>query len=123
MAVDSGGEALFDFGFASGGPVDEMVVGNAAGHQLGDEFGSAFVGGGIRYVDSVKTDIDRATRDLPSYVLADASAGYDFDRFRVQVNIKNIFDKHYFVNNYQTLYYGNVVGEPRSVTVSLRATF
>lgn len=87
------------------------------------EFGSAFVAGGVRYVDSVKTDIDRATRDLPSYILADASAGYDFDRFRVQLNVKNIFDKHYFVNNYQTLFYGNAVGEPRSVTVSLRASF
>ncbi|WP_411338599.1 TonB-dependent siderophore receptor [Sphingopyxis sp. J-6] len=85
--------------------------------------GGAFVGGGIRYVDSVKTDIDRATRDLPSYVLADVSAGYDFERFRVQLNVKNLFDKHYFVNNYQTLFYGNVVGEPRSVTVSLRANF
>lgn len=87
------------------------------------EFGNAFVGGGIRYVDSVKTDIDRATRDLPSYTLVDASAGYDFGRFRAQINVKNLFDKHYFVNNYQTLFYGNVVGEPRSVTVSLRANF
>ncbi|WP_082813369.1 TonB-dependent siderophore receptor [Sphingopyxis terrae] len=87
------------------------------------EFGDAFVGGGIRYVDSVKTDIDRATRDLPSYTLVDVSAGYDFGRFRAQINVKNVFDKHYFVNNYQTLFYGNVVGEPRSVTVSLRANF
>ncbi|WP_374524945.1 TonB-dependent siderophore receptor [Sphingopyxis sp.] len=86
-------------------------------------FGNAFVGGGIRYVDSVKTDIDRATRDLPSYILVDASAGYDFGRFRAQINVKNLFDKRYFVNNYQTLFYGNVVGEPRSVTVSLRANF
>ena len=86
-------------------------------------FGNAFVGGGIRYVDSVKTDIDRTTRDLPSYTLVDASAGYDFGRFRAQINVKNLFDKHYFVNNYQTLFYGNVVGEPRSVTASLRANF
>ena len=85
--------------------------------------GGAFVGGGVRYVGSVKTDIDRATRDLPSYMLVDASAGYDFGRFRAQINVKNLFDKHYFVNNYQTLFYGNVVGEPRSVTVSLRANF
>src|SRR3546814_10025546 len=81
------------------------------------EFGDAFVGGGVRYVGSVKTEIDRATHDLPSYTLVDASAGYDFGRFRAQVNVKNLFDKHYFVNNYQTLFYGNVVGEPRSVTV------
>lgn len=85
--------------------------------------GGAFVGGGIRYVGSVKTDFDRATRDIASYTLVDASAGYDFERFRVQLNIKNLFDKHYFVNNYQTLFYGNVVGEPRSVTISLRANF
>src|SRR3546814_18005626 len=62
------------------------------------EFGDAFVGGGIRYVGSVKTDIDRATRDLPSYTLVDASAGYDFGRIRAQLNVKNLFDKHYFVN-------------------------
>lgn len=85
--------------------------------------GGAFIGGGIRYVGAVKTDFDRVTRDIPSYTLVDASAGYDFERFRVQVNVKNLFDKHYFVNNYQTLFYGNVVGEPRSATVSLRANF
>lgn len=96
---------------------------NSASIYTSYEFGSAFVGGGVRYVGSVKTDIDRATRDLSSYTLVDASAGYDFGRFRAQVNVKNLFDKHYFVNNYQTLFYGNVVGEPRSVTVSLRANF
>ena len=96
---------------------------NSASIYTSYEFGSAFVGGGVRYVGSVKTDIDRATRDLSSYTLVDASAGYDFGRFRAQINVKNLFDKHYFVNNYQTLFYGNVVGEPRSVTVSLRANF
>src|SRR3546814_8709978 len=35
------------------------------------EFGDAFVGGGVRYVGSVKTEIDRATRDLPSYTLVE----------------------------------------------------
>src|SRR3546814_7358881 len=44
------------------------------------EFGDAFVGGGVRYVGSVKTEIDRATRDLPSYTLVDASAGYEIGR-------------------------------------------
>ena len=92
-------------------------------HSSYEFAGGAFVGGGVRYVGSVKTDIDRVTRDLSSYMLVDASAGYDFGRFRAQINVKNLFDKHYFVNNYQTLFYGNVVGEPRSVTVSLRANF
>ena len=85
--------------------------------------GGAFVGAGVRYVDSVKTAFDRATRDLPSYTLVDGSVGYDFDRWRAQLNFKNVFDEHYYINNYETLFYGNVVGEPRSVTVSLRASF
>ncbi|WP_380872413.1 ferrichrome-iron receptor [Sphingomonas sp. DBB INV C78] len=85
--------------------------------------GGAFVGGGIRYVDSVKTDFDRVTKDLPSYFLVDGSIGYDFDRYRVQLNVKNIFDEHYYINNYETLFYGNVVGEPRSFAVSVRANF
>ncbi|MGE0582803.1 MAG: TonB-dependent siderophore receptor [Steroidobacteraceae bacterium] len=85
--------------------------------------GGAFLGAGVRYVDSVKTAFDRATRDLPSYTLVDASVGYDFDRWRAQLNVKNIFDERYYINNYETLFYGNVVGEPRSVTVSLRTSF
>lgn len=85
--------------------------------------GGLFVGGGIRFVDSVKTNYDGSTRDLPSYTLVDASMGYNFDRWRLQLNVKNIFDKLYYINNYQTLFYGNVVGEPRSVTLSLRAGF
>jgi TonB-dependent siderophore receptor len=81
------------------------------------------LGGGFRYVDSVTTSYDGSTIDLPSYFLVDASAGYTFSRFRLQFNIKNLFDAHYYINNYQTLYYGNVVGEPRSFSVSLRTNF
>jgi iron complex outermembrane receptor protein len=82
-----------------------------------------FLGGGVRYVGSVKTAFDGSTRDLSSYTLVDASAGYSFDRWRLQLNLKNLFDKHYYINNYQTLFYGNVVGEPRSFTVSVRTDF
>jgi iron complex outermembrane receptor protein len=82
-----------------------------------------FVAGGVRYVGKVRTSFDGSTRDLPAYSLADASMGYDFGKVRVQLNLKNLFDKRYYINNYQTLLYGNVVGEPRSVTVSLRADF
>ena len=82
-----------------------------------------FVGGGVRFVGSVKTSFDGTTRDISSYTLVDATAGYTFRKVRLQLNLKNIFDKRYYINNYQTLFYGNVVGEPRSVTVSLRAGF
>ena len=82
-----------------------------------------FLGAGVRFVDAVKTSFDGSTRDLPSYTLVDASAGYNLGKWRLQLNLKNIFDKHYYINNYQTLFYGNVVGEPRSFTLSLRRTF
>jgi len=82
-----------------------------------------FLGAGVRFVDAVKTSFDGSTRDLPSYTLVDASAGYNLGKWRLQLNLKNIFDKHYYINNYQTLFYGNVVGEPRSFTVSLRRSF
>ena len=84
---------------------------------------SRSVGGWSGYVGSVKTAFDGSTRDLSSYTLVDASAGYSFDRWRLQLNLKNLFDKHYYINNYQTLFYGNVVGEPRSFTVSVRTDF
>jgi iron complex outermembrane receptor protein len=82
-----------------------------------------FVGGGARYVDSVRTAFDGSTKRIASYVLVDATAGCTFGKWRAQLNLKNIFDKHYYINNYQTLFYGNVVGEPRSFTVSLRTDF
>ncbi len=82
-----------------------------------------FLGAGVRFVNAVKTSFDGSTRDLPAYTLVDGSAGYNLGKWRLQLNLKNIFDKRYYINNYQTLFYGNVVGEPRSVTVSLRRTF
>ncbi len=88
-----------------------------------DFAGGVFAGAGVRYVGSVKTASDNATRDLPGYTLVDGSLGYNLNRWRLQLNVKNIFDKLYYINNYQTLFYGNVVGEPRSVTLSLRAAF
>jgi len=81
------------------------------------------LGGGVRYVSSVKTDYDNATRPISGYTLVDATIGYSFDDWTVQVNAKNIFGKTYYINNYKTLYYGNFVGEPASVAVSLRRTF
>ncbi|MFD2500206.1 TonB-dependent receptor domain-containing protein [Rhizorhabdus histidinilytica] len=81
------------------------------------------LGGGARYVGSVNTAYDGSTRDIGSYTLVDASAGYSFDGWRLQLNLKNLFDKKYYINNYQTLFYGNVVGEPRSFTISVRRDF
>ncbi|MEC4595227.1 TonB-dependent siderophore receptor, partial [Nitrospirillum amazonense] len=85
------------------------------------------VSGGARYVGSVKT-YDRSstpTPDISAYTLFDAAVGYSFDDWRLQMNLKNIFDKHYYVSTpiFQSLSSGLYPGEPRSVTVSMRRNF
>ena len=91
------------------------------------------VGGGARYVSSEQTSYASAaanaelgltsTQNIPDYTLVDASLGYAIDKWLIQLNGHNIFDKHYFINNYQTLSFGNFVGPPASFALSIRRQF
>ncbi len=94
------------------------------------------VGGGARYVGEVKTydnsDTSFATPDgkpllkeIPSYAVFDAAVNYSFDLWRLQLNLKNIGDKHYAVSTpiFQSLAAGLFPGEPRSFAVSVRRDF
>ena len=81
------------------------------------------LGGGMRYVGRVKTSYDNSTQDLPEYLLFDANLGYAVGGWAFQINARNIFDKKYFINNYQTLYYGNVVGDPANFSLSVERDF
>lgn len=81
------------------------------------------LGGGGRYVAAQKTSYDDSTRDIAGYVLVDLTFGYSIDKWSLQLNAHNIFDRHYFINNYQTLYYGNQIGEPTNVAFSVRRDF
>lgn len=96
-------------------------------------------GGGARYVGPERTSYSTLsaneqgnpnqqvtpgfTQPLAGYTVVDTTAGYTFGKWLVQLNAHNIFDRHYFVNTYQTLYYGNVPGEPTSVALSVRLQF
>jgi TonB-dependent siderophore receptor len=80
-------------------------------------------GGGPRYVSPQRTSYDGSTKDLPGYPLVDANLGYSHASWLVQLNVHNVLDHRYFINNYQTLYYGNVVGQPINVALSIRRTF
>ncbi len=83
-------------------------------------------GAGVRYVSPEQTaysDATPPTRNLPGYLLIDPTLGYSIGQWRVQVNSHNVLDKRYFVNNYQSLLYGNVPGDPRNFAVTLRYTF
>jgi iron complex outermembrane receptor protein len=80
-------------------------------------------GGGARFVSSVRTAYDGSTRDIPSYSLFDSSLSYSSGAWLLQLNAKNIFDQHYYIGTWQTLYYGINQGEPRSFAVSVRRDF
>jgi catecholate siderophore receptor len=59
---------------------------------------------------------------LPGYLRADAAVYYSFnDRWRLQANIENLFDKRYFLNADNNT---NISpGSPRAVKLSLNARF
>jgi TonB-dependent siderophore receptor len=90
-------------------------------------------GGGIRHVSSQQTSYRseaannaaglRETLDLPDYSLVDVTASYEVNKWLLQLNARNVFDKHYFINNYQTLFYGNAVGDPANVALTIRVEF
>ena len=81
------------------------------------------VAAGLRHVDSIKTSTLGTTRPLPSYTLVDGSVGMTLDTWQLQLNLKNAFDKTYYVNSAQSITGGTLFGEPRSVAVTVRKDF
>jgi len=43
--------------------------------------------------------------------------------WNVQLNVRNILNKFYFYNDYQTLAFSNLVGPPFGVTLTIRRNF
>jgi len=87
------------------------------------------VSGGVRYSGSVKTydsSSPAPTLATPSYVVFDTSADYSPARaWHLQLNLKNILDKHYYLNSpiFQSLASGYYPGEPRSFALCVRRDF
>jgi TonB-dependent siderophore receptor len=94
----------------------EYTFGTAPVHGLS-------VGGGVSYVGAQRTSFDGSTRDIAGYTLVDLTAGYVIDKWSVRLNAHNLLDRHYFINNYQTLIYGNTVGTPTNVSLTIRHNF
>jgi outer membrane receptor for ferric coprogen and ferric-rhodotorulic acid len=63
------------------------------------------------------------TKNIPGYTVVDLNLGYSVGKWSMQLNAHNVFDRHYYINNYQTLFYGNVVGAPANVALSVRRQF
>jgi iron complex outermembrane receptor protein len=86
------------------------------------------ISGGARYVGPVMTydnSSSSPTADIAPYSVFDAAMSYSFDRWLLQMNVKNVFDKHYSVPSpyFQALWAGLYPGEPRSMALSARRDF
>jgi outer membrane receptor for ferric coprogen and ferric-rhodotorulic acid len=81
------------------------------------------VGGGARYVSSERTAYDDSTRPLAGYVLVDGALTYSMRAWSVQLNAHNLLNRRYLINNYQTLFYGNSVGDPTNWALTVRRQF
>ncbi|WGM45915.1 Metal-pseudopaline receptor CntO [Brevundimonas sp. NIBR10] len=63
-----------------------------------------------------------ATFRLPDYVIARASAGYQFTpRLSGRIEVDNLFDEHYLASSYSELWI--TPGSPRTVRIGLKADF
>lgn len=81
------------------------------------------IGGGIRYVASEQTAYDGSSQAIPAYTVADASLGYALRDWHLQLNLHNLGNKRYLINNYDTTFYGNVVGAPFHVALTVQRDF
>jgi outer membrane receptor for ferric coprogen and ferric-rhodotorulic acid len=126
------------------GETEVFVPTQTASTFLTHEFLSGVVrgltlGGGFHYQSSVLTSFRSAlareesagtpgvpvppTKDIAGYVVADASGSYTFDKWLVQLNARNLFNKRYFINLYQTLYYGNQQGASTNFMLTVQRQF
>lgn len=83
----------------------------------------ATAGAGIRYIGDQNTSYTGATLPIPSYVVVDGSISYAIDKWSLQLNVRNLTNKRYFINNYDSLFYGNTYGAPRSAAVTVSRAF
>ena len=77
------------------------------------------LGGGVYYVDERAVALPNPTWQLPSYVRFDAMAAYAVDKWRVQVNVKNLADRRIYDLTSTSI----MPQEPRSVLVRVGYSF
>jgi outer membrane receptor for ferric coprogen and ferric-rhodotorulic acid len=82
------------------------------------------VGGGIRVFSNTFSGGDGYMIKQPGYAVADVMMKYDFDdKTSLQLNVNNLFDKKYYGAISTSTGYGNHLGSPRELRLSLKHTF
>lgn len=96
---------------------------HAANVWLTRDFGNRFgLGAGANYVGNRFADLAN-TVTLPNYFTMDAMAWYRLGPVIAQVNVTNIFDRHYIVSGHGTSANLNLPGAPRAAMLTLRYAF
>lgn len=93
--------------------------------------GPVWGGSNLRFGAGLRAQSDRAgvgdnAYFLPGYGVVDAFAAYTFDTANpvtLQINVKNVFDKTFYVASGGSDAYANVIGEPLQALVQLRMDF
>lgn len=80
------------------------------------------VGGGVRHIGSTFGDATNSI-ETPGATLADAVAFYGFDRFRLQLNVQNLFDTEYVAAAYSRTTTLVTLGARRQVSAGLSVRF
>lgn len=96
---------------------------NAANIWVTKDFEGRFgLGAGANYIGNRLAD-PANTVTLPNYFTMDAMAWYRLGPVTAQLNVTNIFDKHYIVSGHGTSANLNLPGAPRAAMLTLRYTF
>ncbi|MDW7694380.1 TonB-dependent receptor [Flammeovirgaceae bacterium SG7u.111] len=94
----------------------KYIFGKGSLRGLGFGLGANYVD--ERYGSIVSTDTPPV---FPSYQLVDAAVYYKLEKFQVQLNINNVFDKTHWVGGYD--YLRAFPGSPRNVMTTIAYTF
>lgn len=83
------------------------------------------VGAGVRLQSNTYASVGNLTTRQGGYALFDAVLVYRLNpTYTLQLNVNNLFDKVYYAKfSPNSRYFNNYYGEPRNVTLSLRANF
>ncbi|MFT4047738.1 MAG: TonB-dependent siderophore receptor [Solimonas sp.] len=87
-------------------------------YQLPGRLSPWQLGAGVNVRSELRTNASTTAARQGGYAVWSARAAYAFsERWSASVNVKNVFDKTYYASIYGL---GNVFGEPRNLTLTLR---
>jgi iron complex outermembrane receptor protein len=81
------------------------------------------IGAGVRFVGAEATSYDGSSKNISAYTVVDTSIGYTVNDWQIQLNLHNLLNERYFINNYQTTFYGNSIGAPLNFALLVRRNF